>query len=89
MTTHPLIFQGSRLTVNAAAAEGRVSVEVLDEGARPLSGYGREECLLEASDSTQQEVTWSGKSELAALRGQPVRLRFYVQNADLYGFQIR
>ena len=35
LTTHPLIFQGSRLTVNAAAGEGRVAVEVLDEGGRP------------------------------------------------------
>ena len=89
LTTHPLIFQGSRLTVNAAADEGRLAVDVLDEAGRPLPGYGREECLLEAFDSTQQEVTWSGKPDLAALRGQPVRLRFYVQKADLYGFQIR
>ena len=89
LTTHPLIFQGSRLTVNAATGEGRVAVEVLDEGGSPLRGHGREKCLLEAFDSTQQEVTWSGKSDLAALRGQPVRLRFYVQEADLYGFQIR
>ena len=89
MTTHPLVFQGSRLTVNAAAAKGRVAVEVLDEGGRPLPGYGREECQLEAFDSTQQETTWRGKSDLAGLRDQPVRLRFYVQKADLYGFQIR
>ena len=88
LTTHPLIFQGSRLTVNAAAAEGRMEVEVLDEEGRPLPGYGGKECLLEYFDSTQQEVTWSGKSDLVELRGQPVRLRFYVQNADLYGFQI-
>ena len=89
LTTHPLIFQGSRLTVNAAAAEGRVAVEVLDEGGRLLPSYSREECLLGIFDSTEQEVTWSGKSDLAALRGQPVRLRFYVTKADLYGFQIR
>ena len=89
LTTHPLIFLGSRLTVNAAAGKGRVAVEVLDEDSRPLPGYGREKCRLEAFDSTMQEVTWSGKSDLAALRGQPFRLRFYVQNADLYGFQIR
>ena len=65
LTTHPLIFQGSRLTVNAAAGEGRVAVEVLDEGASPLPGYGREECMLKAFDSTQQEVSWRGKSDLA------------------------
>ena len=75
--------------MNAAVGEGRVAVEVLDEDGRPLPGYGREECLLESFDSTRQEVTWRGKSNLGALRSQPIRLRFYVQKADLYGFQIR
>lgn len=89
LTTHPLIFQGNQLTVNAAAGEGRIAVEVLDEDGHPLPGYGPEECMLESFDSTQQEVTWRGKSGLAELRGQQVRLRFYVQKADLYGFQIR
>ena len=89
LTTHPMIFQGSRLTVNAAAGKGRVSVEVLDEGGRPLPGYARKDCLVESFDSTRQEVTWREKWNLSALRGQPVRLRFYVRKADLYGFQIR
>ena len=76
LTTHPLIFQGNRLTVNAAASAGRVVVEILDEEGSPLPGYGREEYLLEDFDSTQQEVIWSGKSDLAALRGQPVASDF-------------
>ena len=75
--------------MNAAAGEGRVVVEVLDKGGSPLLGYGRGECLLGTFDSTHQEVIWRGKSDLTELRGQPVRLRFYVQNGDLYGFQIR
>ena len=89
LTTHPLIFQGSRLTVNAAASEGRVSVEILDEEGRPLPGYGRDKCRLEMFDSTRQEVTWSRKSDLTELRSQPVRLRFFVQKAEIYGFQIQ
>ena len=89
LTTHPLVFQGSRLTVNAAAPEGRVTVEILDESGRPVAGYGRNDCLLTAFDSTRQEVAWREKADLASLRGQPVRLRFHLQNADLYGFQIR
>ena len=61
LTTHPLIFQGNRLTVNAAAGEGRVVVEVLDKGGSPLLGYGRGECLLGTFDSTHQEVIWRGE----------------------------
>ncbi len=89
LTTHPLIFEGSRLTVNAAAAKGRVIVEILDEGGRPLAGYGRDECMLAAFDSTRQDVTWKEKPDLASLRGRAVRLRFHLQRADLYGFQIQ
>ena len=89
LTTHPLVFQGSRLTINAAANKGLLVVEVLDEAGRPVPGYSREECLLETFDSSQQEVNWKSRTDLAALRGKPVRLRFYLQNADLYGFQIR
>ena len=75
--------------MNAAASEGQVAVDVLDEGGRPLLGCVREGCLLEALDSTRQEGTWRGKSDLTVLRDQPVRLRLYIQHADLYGFQIR
>ena len=31
-----------------------MAVKDLDEGGRPLPGYGREECLSEAFDSIQQ-----------------------------------
>ncbi len=89
LTTHPLVFQGSRLTINAAANKGRLTVEVLDEAGRPVPGYSREDFLLKTFDSTQQEVNWKSHENLAALRGKPVRLRFYLQHADLYGFQIR
>jgi hypothetical protein len=89
LTTHPLVFQGSRLTINAVAGKGRVAVEVLDESGRPVPGYGREECLLQTFDSTQQNVSWIERPDLAPVRGKPVRLRFYLQQADLYGFQIR
>ena len=88
LTTHPLVFQGSRLTVNAAASEGRVAVEVLNEAGRPMLGYNREDCLLQAFDSTEQEVSWKRRPDLSPWRGKPVRLRFYLQHADLYGFQI-
>ncbi len=89
LTTHPLVFQGSRLTVNADANKGQLAVEVLDEAGHPVAGYDREACLLKPFDSTQQEVNWKSHPDLAALRGKPIRLRFYLQNADLYGFQIR
>ena len=54
-----------------------------------MPGYGREEGLLQTFDSTQHKMSWRGRPDLAPVRGKPVRLRFYLQQADLYGFQIR
>ena len=89
LTTHPLVFTGSRLTVNAAASRGQVTVEVIDESGKTVPGFGREDCRVRSFDSTQQEIQWTRRADLSSLRGQPVRLRFYLQHADLYGFQIR
>ena len=89
LTTHLLLFQGSRLTLNAAAAQGHVKVEVLDAGGHRVPGYSRAECSLQGFDSTRQEVSWQGRSDLKPVSGEPVRLRFYLQKADLYGFEIR
>ena len=37
LTTHPLLFEGSYLTLNAAASEGYMKVEVLGAG-HPITG---------------------------------------------------
>ena len=54
-----------------------------------MPGYGRQDCLLQAFDSTQHEVNWRRDSDLARLRGKPVSLRLYLQSVDLYGFHIQ
>jgi hypothetical protein len=88
LTTHPLEFEGKRLTVNAAAASGSVAVEVLDAAGGPLPGFGRADCRLGAFDGVDQPVTWRNRADLAAVK-RPVRLRFHLRSADLFGFRIR
>ncbi len=88
LTTHPLLFEGSQLTVNADVHEGSLDVEVLDERGSPIPGFTRAECILAPFDSTRQPVRWKNESHLARLRNRPVRLRFYLRRGDLYGFQI-
>jgi hypothetical protein len=35
-----------------------------------------------------QEVKWNGKS-MAELKGQPIRIEFQLQNADLFTFRAK
>jgi len=88
LTTHPLLFQGRYLTVNAQVSQGELGVEVLDPDGFPLKGYTRGDCLLTGFDGTFQLVRWKNREDLAELAGRPVRLRFYLRQGDLYGFQL-
>ncbi len=84
--TKPLIFEGDRLRLNyATSAVGSVRVEIQDATGRPIEGYGlNDECYGDAIDG---EIHWEAGADLGKLAGQPVRLRFVLQDADVYAFQ--
>jgi hypothetical protein len=88
LTTHPLVFQGRILTVNAQVSHGELGVEVLDRDGSPLKGYARDDCILPNFDAVQQTVRWKDHEDLGELAGRPVRLRFYLRQGDFYAFQI-
>ncbi len=37
---------------------------------------------------TEQTMTWKGSTDLSALRGKPVYVRFFLRNATLYTFKV-
>jgi hypothetical protein len=84
--TRPLVFAGRRLELNVAA-EGEVRVELRDEAGEPWPGRTRDDCDPIRADSVRREVTWGGESDLSALAGKVVRLRFEMTNAKLYALQ--
>ncbi len=86
LTTKPLTMAGDRLVVNADASLGSLAVEVLDSEGRPIPGYSREDAEFIASDNARHTVSWNGNSDAAALRDQPIALRFHLQRAKLYSF---
>ena len=88
LTTHPLLFQGKHLSVNAQVSEGELGIELLDASGSPLEGYSRADCLLGRFDDTHQLVRWRDRKDLADLVGRPVRFRFYLRQGDLYAFQV-
>ena len=84
--THPLVFDGSQLALNAAV-QGALRVEIQDETGRPLPGLTLEDCEPLRGDSTRLLVRWRGRDSLKSVAGQPVRLRFQMRNAKLFALQ--
>ena len=101
VTTRPLSFVGTILSLNVDSAGGKVEVEMLDRQGNPVAGYTRAECVPIAADSTDCTVRWRERDDLLGLAEevsfvsdrsrvvrQPVRLRFHLTDAKLYSFRI-
>jgi hypothetical protein len=87
LTTRPLTFTGDRLFVNANTAGAELTVECLDAHGQPIAPFTRQHCGAFRGNATCVEIRWDGAS-LAALRGQPVKLRFRLDRGELYSFWI-
>jgi hypothetical protein len=87
--TRALLFTGGSLALNLeTSAFGSAQVEIQDADGTPLPGYTLAECPPIFCDRLRQTVRWQTcGSDLRALAGRPVRLRFRLQDADLYAFQ--
>jgi hypothetical protein len=88
LTTRPVVFSGTRLFVNVAAATGELRAEVLDENNAVFPGFSAADCLPVKVDSTIQSVGWRNGADLSALRGKPVRFRFHLNSGSLYAFWV-
>ena len=88
LVTRPLLFAGSRLSLNiSTSAAGGVQVEVQDVEGHPIPGHALEECWEVVGDSLDYTVRWKRGTDLSALTGRPIRLRFVLRDADLYALQ--
>jgi hypothetical protein len=84
--THAFRPEGKKLFVNADVKGGRLMVEVLDANGKVIEGYEKETSLLEKQDSTRMAVTWNGRTELP--NQTPIRLKFHLENGDLYSYVV-
>ena len=89
LITKPFRVDGDSLSINAAARGGSVAVALLDEHGIQHEGFSRADCAVFDGDSVDHRVTWRTKTSLDDLRGRPVRLKFYLRNAELYSFTVR
>lgn len=88
LVTKPVRFEGARLELNyATSAAGGVRVELQDAAGRPLSGFAGSDAPVLIGDEISRVYGWTGGTDLSRLRGQPVRVRFVLKDADLYSYR--
>lgn len=88
--TRPFRLDGTRLELNADAREGSVVVEVLDSDGEPIEGFARKDCQsLDKVDGLRLESRWGGDAQLSDLKGKTIRLKFYLDRARVFAFQVK
>ena len=90
MVTKSLTFAGDELVMNfSTSAVGGVRAEVQDGDGRPIPGYELHKSSEIFGDAIEQVVSWGENTNVGALEGTPVRLRFVMQDSDLYSIRFR
>jgi len=90
LITRPLKFAGRQLEINfATSAAGGIRVEIQDAGSKPIPGYRLEDCPAFIGDRIGHVVSWKKGTDVSALAGRAVRLRFELKDADLYSIRFR
>ena len=87
VVTEILKYSGNYLFINAAA-RGSVTVELLDENGDVLPGFSAGECNVVKTDGCKIMVSWKEHSDLKALNGRNLKIKFQLDDADLYSFWI-
>ncbi len=87
-TTRPVTFDGDRLLLNyGTSAAGSLQVELQDESGKPLPGFTLADMPAMYGDELAAVATWKSGSDLSKLKGQPVRLRVVLRDADLFALR--
>jgi hypothetical protein len=87
VVTKPLVWRGSSLWINADAADGEISVELLDENGELLSeSWSFERAVSVSEDGVRLPVRWQDIADFSGHERQSVRLHFKMRNAELFAF---
>lgn len=88
LVTKPITFKGDRLVVNhVTRPKGNVRIEIQNAEGKPIPGFTLDDCSPIQGDKIEHEVAWKGDAKLGTLAGKPVRLKFHLQDADVYSFR--
>lgn len=88
LTTRAFTFTGRSLTMNfATSAAGGVQVEIQDEDGQAIPGFALTDGAQIFGDAVDRTVTWKNGSDVSPLAGKTIRLRFVLNDADLYSIK--
>tara|TARA_B100000029_G_scaffold432671_1_gene445020 strand:- start:904 stop:2514 length:1611 start_codon:yes stop_codon:yes gene_type:complete len=86
--TKPIVFSGRRLSLNfSTSAAGSVRVAIEHPDGTPVTGFSLADCPTYFGDTLDRTIVWNGQQQPGRMAGTPVRLRFVLQDADLYSFR--
>jgi hypothetical protein len=90
MITKPIRFLGNKLLINfSTSAAGFVKVEILDLEGNKIKGFELENTTEIIGNEIEKVVSWKDNPDLKKLKGQPVKLRFVMKDADLYSIKFK
>lgn len=88
LLTKPFRFQGGKLLLNfATSAAGSVRVEIQDADGKAFPGFALEDCPPLFGDTIERLVKWKISGDVSGIAGKAIRLRFVLQDAEVYAFQ--
>ncbi len=88
LSTKLLKFSGNELEINySTSAAGQILVELQDQQGQPIPGYTLKDCEPIYGDHIARVVKWKKSSDLADLAGKPVKIRFLMEDADLFALK--
>lgn len=90
LITKPLVFTGRELSLNfSTSAAGGVKVGIEDADGQPIPGLSIDDCQMQIGNELDRKVTWKSGTDVSAVAGKPVRLRFSMKDADVFSFQFQ
>jgi hypothetical protein len=88
LLTKPLTFTGDQLRLNfSSSAAGGIQVEIQDLEGKALPNFSLADCQPVFGDSLDRTVVWKASPNVGSLAGKPVRLRFRIEDADLFALR--
>ena len=90
LVTKPITFDGKKLVINSStSAAGSLQVEIQDLEGKSIEGFTLDDSDVIFGDHLERVVAWKGGSDVSNLASRAVRLRFVLEDADLYSIRFR
>lgn len=87
-TTRPMVFTGQELELNySTSAVGSIKVEIQDADGRAVPGFTLDDFPEKFGDEIEGKMSWNAGGDVSSLAGTPIRLRFVLEDADVYAFK--